>query len=142
MPEFPRVGVGVILIKGNKVLLGKRRNAHGDGTWSFGGGHLELNEELAECAKREVKEEAGLEIKNIRFGAITNDIFEKERKHYITIFMIADYVKGEPKTMEPDKLERWAWFEWSNLPKPLFLPIENLLKQNFNPFKINNSIWK
>lgn len=135
MQEFPRVGVGVIVTKGNKVLLGKRKNAHGNGTWSFGGGHLELNEKLEECAKREVKEEAGIDIKNIRFGTITNDIFEEENKHYITIFMIADST-GEPKNMEPNKLEKWEWFSWNELPKPLFLPIKNLLKQNFNPFII------
>lgn len=137
MDKFPKVGVGVIVIKGNKVLLGKRKNAHGDGTWSFGGGHLEFNEDLETCAKREVHEETGLEVKNIRFATITNDRFEKEGKHYITIFMIAEHSKGEPQNREPDRLDRWEWFEWSKLPKPLFLPIENLLKQNFNPFNKN-----
>lgn len=31
----PKVGVGVAIIKDGKVLLGKRKNAHGEGTWSF-----------------------------------------------------------------------------------------------------------
>ena len=35
--------------------------------------------------------------------------------------------------MEPEKCEKWEWFEWNNLPEPLFLPIQNLLKQKFNP---------
>ncbi len=50
--------------------------------------------------------------------------------------MIADYNSGDLKIMEPDKCEKWAWFEWTveELTEPLFLPIENLLKQQFNPF--------
>lgn len=132
----PKVGLGVIIIKDGKILLGKRKNAHGEGGWHCPGGHLEFNESWEECSRRETLEEAGIEIKNIRFGSATNDIFEKENKHYITIWMIADYDSGEVKIMEPEKCERWDWFSWDNLPQPLFLPEMNLLKAGFNPFKI------
>jgi 8-oxo-dGTP diphosphatase len=37
----PKVGVGIIVLQEGKVLLGKRKNSHGEGTWAFGGGHLE-----------------------------------------------------------------------------------------------------
>jgi 8-oxo-dGTP diphosphatase len=90
---------------------------------------------LEDCAEREVREETGVEIKNIRFATITNDVFRSEGKHYITIFMVSDYESGEAAVMEPHKCEKWDWFSWDSLPKPLFLPIENLLKQGFNPFK-------
>lgn len=130
----PKVGVGVIILKDNKVLMGKRKNAHGEGTWSFPGGHLEFNEELEECAKREALEETGIEIKNIRLGTATNDIFREEEKHYITLFMISEYDSGEVRVMEPDKCELWEWFEWDNLPSPVFIPVENLKKSGFNPF--------
>ena len=56
----PKVGVGVFVFKDGKILLGKRKNAHGAGTWSFPGGHIELFEELYECAYRELREETGL----------------------------------------------------------------------------------
>jgi len=131
----PKVGVGVFVLKDGKILLGKRKNAHGKGTWCLPGGHLEFNEELEECAKREVLEETGVSIKNIRFATITNDMFRKEGKHYITIFMLSDYDSGEVKVMEPEKCEKWDWFEWNNLPLPLFTPMQNLLKNNFHPFK-------
>ena len=130
----PKVGVGVIIIKDNKILLGKRKNSHGDGTWSFPGGHLEYDESWEDCAKRETMEETGINIKNLRFDTATNDVFEKEEKHYITLYMVCDYDSGEVINMEPEKCEKWDWFEWNNLPSPLFLPIQNLLKKNYNPF--------
>ena len=135
MDKKPKIGVGVIVIKENKVLLGKRKGSHGEGSWCFPGGHLEFNESLENCAKREVLEETGIEIKNIRFETITNDIFKDEEKHYITIFMLSEYDSGEVKVMEPEKCEKWDWFEWNNLPEPLFLPIQNLLKKDYNPLK-------
>lgn len=129
----PKVGVGVFIIKDGKILFGKRKNAHGDGTWSLPGGHLEFNEEVEDCAVREVQEETGILIKNIRKATFTNDIFIKEGKHYVTVFLISDFDSGEVKIMEPDKCEKWEWFEWNKLPQPVFLPIQNLLKQKFKP---------
>lgn len=135
MNKKPKVGIGVFVIKNDKILLGKRKNAHGEGDWSLPGGHLEFNESWESCASREIMEETGVVIKNISFGTVTNDIFHAEKKHYITIFMISDYDSGEVRIMEPEKCEEWRWFKWSKLPKPLFLPIENLIKKKFNPFR-------
>jgi len=129
----PKVGVGVAVIKEGKVLLGKRKNAHGEGTWSFPGGHLEYKESWEECAFRETLEETGLAIKNIRFGTVLNDIFHEEQKHYITIIMLSDYDSGKLELMEPDKCEKWEWYTWDKLPDALFVSIENLLKENYNP---------
>lgn len=129
----PKVGLGVFIVKDGKVLLGKRKNALGEGAWCFPGGHLEFNESWEECAVRETIEETGIKIKNIKFGTVTNDIFKKEKKHYVTIIMLADHDSGDVKLMEPDKCERWEWFEWDKdkLPQPLFVPIQNLFKQKF-----------
>lgn len=135
MDNSVKIGVGIIVRKHNEVLLGKRKGAHGSESWAFPGGHLEFAEELKDCVKREVKEETSINVTNIHFGTLTNDIFEKEVKHYITIFMVCDYESGTVTNMEPNKCEEWKWFQWNNLPSPLFLTIQNLLKQNFNPFK-------
>jgi len=132
MPERPKVGVGVVVIKDGNVLLGKRKNAHGDGSWCFPGGHLEFGEAIEDCARREVREEAGIEIANPRLGPYTNDIFPDEGKHYITLYVISDYASGDVQILEPDKIEQWQWFEWGSMPQPLFIPIQNLVKQGFH----------
>jgi ADP-ribose pyrophosphatase YjhB (NUDIX family) len=67
----PRVGIGVIVLKDGKVLLGKRKGAHGAG-------------EFASPA------------------------------------FAADWVSGEPEVREPDRIERWAWYDLADLPSPLF----------------------
>jgi 8-oxo-dGTP diphosphatase len=131
MNNRPLVGIAVIVIKDDRVLLGKRKKAHGDGTWAFPGGHLEFNESIQDCAVREVFEETGLNIKNLRFGPYTNDVFAAENKHYVTLFVIADYDSGMPEVKEPHKCEKWEWSEWPPSLQPQFLPLKNLLKQNF-----------
>ena len=131
--KLVRVGVGVIVRKKGKVLLGKRRGTHGLGTWAFPGGHLEFNETVEQCARREAYEEAGIKIKNIQLSTYTNDRHRKEDKHYITLYVVSDLASGRPKVMEPDKCEVWGWFTWNQLPSPLFLAVRNLLGSGFKP---------
>ena len=129
MNNRPYVGVAAIVVRDQKVLLGKRKNYHGSGSWQFPGGHLEFKEDIKACAVREVMEETGIRIKNIRLGPYTNDIFESDDRHYITLFVIAEHDTGEAEVREPDRCEEWGWFEPNRLPEPLFLPIQNLLKR-------------
>jgi len=131
----PKVGLGVYIVKNKKILLGKRIGSHGANSWCPPGGHLEFGESFEQCVKRETLEETGIKIKNIRFLGITNDFFNKEKCHYITIAMIADYGSGLVKIMEPNKCLEWKWFSWNKFPKNLFLPTKNLLKQNINLIK-------
>lgn len=129
---YPRIGVAVFVVHDSKILMGKRKGAHGATTWAPPGGHLEFQESLESCAQREVLEETGVTIKNIRRCTFTNDIFLAENKHYVTLFMVAEYNSGMVAVLEPDKCEEWRWFEWENLPQPLFLPLQNLQAQGFS----------
>jgi 8-oxo-dGTP diphosphatase len=126
--QRPKVGVGVLIMDGSFVLLGKRKNAHGHDMWAPPGGHLEYGESWHECAHREVLEETGLQLSNSEFFAVTNDVFD-EQKHYVTIFMKADYPGGPVQNLEPDKCYEWRWFEIDQLPDNLFLPLRNLLNE-------------
>ncbi len=128
--KSPRVGVGVAVIRKGKILLGKRKGSHGAGTWQFPGGHLEFGESVEACAVREVWEESGLRIKHIRKAGYTDDFFETEQKHYITVYVISDHHAGEAEVKEPDKCEKWEWFSPDHLPDPKFPPFHNFLRQN------------
>lgn len=117
--EITKVGVGVMIVKEGNVLLGKRKNAHGEGTYCFPGGHLEHLESFEDAARRETLEECGLEIDNIRFMHVAN-IDTYAPKHYVNIGFVADWKSGEPCLLEPEKCEGWDWYPLEALPQPLF----------------------
>ena len=108
-------------------MLIRRKGAHGAGSWAPPGSHLEFGETPELCAVRETREEVGIEIANVRFIAVTNDIFKESGQHYITLWMQADWLSGEPKIAAVDEVAEFSWFDWDSLPSPLFLPFENLL---------------
>lgn len=126
----PLVGVGVLITKDAKILMGKRKNAHGDGTWAPPGGHLEYGETPQEGAQREVREETGLIVNTMRWLTFTNDMFTEAKKQYITLYFVTEYISGTPQILEPDKCTALAWFAFDELPSPLFLSFQNFLKQN------------
>lgn len=122
-----RVGVAVIVYGADgRVLIGRRKSAHGLGLWGFPGGHLEMGERPEDCARREVQEEAGIEIANPRLVGVTNDMFSSG-KHYITLFIACTHAGGVVTNCEPDKLEGWEWHPMEALPAPRFDPINALL---------------
>src|SRR4051812_31673361 len=94
----PKVGIGVLIFKEGKILLGKRKNSNGlgEGEYAGTGGHLEQLETFEDCAKRETLEEAGIEIENVRFLCLVN-VREYAPKHYVDIGLVADWKSGEPK---------------------------------------------
>ncbi len=124
----PGVGVGVIIKKDNKILLQKRIGAHGPGSWSPPGGHMEFGESPEETAVRETLEEVGVSVRNPKVVGVTNDVHLAEEKHYITIFVEAEYAGGEARICEPDRTSDVGWFSPDNLPAPLFLPIKNFVE--------------
>ena len=119
MDQQPKVGIGVMILKEGKVLLGKRRGSHGEGEYAFPGGHLEYMESFADCAAREVAEETGIQIHNIKFQFLAN-LLQYAPKHYVHIGLVAEWLSGEPEILEPQKCESWSWYDLSAPPSPLF----------------------
>ena len=117
------------MIRNERILMGERIGSLGAGTWALPGGQLEMGESIEQCARREVLEETGLELTSIKKYGFTNDIFEEERKHHVTLYVTALCPEGEPEVREPDQCRQWKWFEINNLPRPLFLPLINLLNE-------------
>lgn len=135
------VGVGVMILKDSKILLGKRHEdpgmatslLKGAGTWTMPGGKLDFGESFEEGAKRETLEETGLIINKLNVMCVNNDKIESA--HFVTIGLLCENFSGEPKVMEPDKITEWHWFDLDNLPDPLYFPsarvLENYLKKQF-----------
>ncbi|MCX9158517.1 NUDIX hydrolase [Niveibacterium sp. 24ML] len=127
------VGVGVLVLRDGKVLLGKRKGSYGAGTWSAPGGRLEYGESIEQCAARELREETSLELGPIQPGPYTNDVFSEVSEQYITVFVVAHQSRGEPVNVEAHKCEGWQWFAWNELPSPLFPPVQSLVASGFVP---------
>lgn len=99
-----------------------------------------LGESFEECAAREIKEETDLDITKIEFLTVTNNLFLDEAKpsHYVAIYVRA-FLRDPhqlPQNLEPTKCDGWDWYDWDNLPKPLFWPLEKMVLEGFDPFPI------
>jgi 8-oxo-dGTP diphosphatase len=133
----PGVGVGIMILKDNKVLLGKRNSdpekadskLHGENTWTMPGGKLDFQEELEEAVLRETLEETGIKIskEKLKIISVTND--RVEDAHFVTIGFLCQDVEGEAKVMEPDEIIEWKWFDLNSLPSSIFPPSGKILKK-------------
>lgn len=135
---YPKVGIGVMVFKKGKVLLGLRKGSHGSGEYAWPGGSMEYLESFEECARREVREETGIEIKNVEFIRIMN-LRSYPPKHFVDIALKAEWMSGEPEVMEPEKLDHWGWYEpvVEKLPRPLFATIPSYLEA----LKTGQTFW-
>jgi len=133
-----KVGFGVMLLKDNKVLLGKRHPdpekassaLHGEGTWTMPGGKLHFGETFETGAKREVMEETGMNAKAFSVISLTNNIVTDA--HFVTIGLMCNDFEGEPKVMEPDEITEWKWFSINQLPSPIYPASKQVLKNFFD----------
>lgn len=121
--QIIRVGVATIAFnEKNQYFMGKRKNTHGEGCWAVPGGTLEFGETIEECAAREMLEETGLRYTDIKIAAIANHFFEGKKKHFVSVYCLGRII-GEPKVMEPHKIESWQFFDaWDAMPQPVFVP--------------------
>lgn len=125
-----------MVYKDGKILIGKRKSSHGTGEYAWPGGHMEYMESFEGCAKREVREETGIEIKNVRFVRLMN-LKQYAPKHYVDIGLAADWESGEPQVMEPEKCDGWAWYAPDAMPEPLF----GTLPTYFEALKTGKNFW-
>ena len=88
-PIRPHIGVGILLIRGDHLLLVKRKYDPDAGYWSIPGGHLDLGERVENAAERETYEETGFKVKISKLAGIINKIMYdnngKVEYHYVLI---------------------------------------------------------
>ena len=111
-PDCPRVGVGVIVWRGDRVLLVRRARPPGKGEWSLPGGGQELGETLFEAARREVAEETGLAVAPVAVltavDSITRDDVGRVRFHYTLVDVVAHWEAGEAAAHDDVSDVHWA----------------------------------
>ena len=129
----PSVGVAVVFLNDGKILLGKRKNSHGEGLWATPGGYVELGETCENAAKREAYEETGLLVHALKEMTWVEHI--EGLHHSISFFFLVDIFEGTPEVKEKEKCEEWVWFDLKNLPSNLFPPLSLFLKKSSFPIR-------
>ncbi|HTJ62255.1 MAG TPA: NUDIX hydrolase [Alphaproteobacteria bacterium] len=111
-PSRPWVGVGVVVWKGDEVLLVRRGRHPRKGEWSIPGGGQALGETVFEAAIREVREETGLIVRPIGIvtvvDAILRDADERPQFHYTLIEVNAEWTAGEARAADDVDDVRWV----------------------------------
>lgn len=111
-PDRPVAGIGVLVWRGDELLLVERGRPPRQGEWSLPGGAQELGETLFEGAVREVLEETGLTV--VPTGIVTAvDIIDRDadgrvRYHYTLIDIAAEWQGGEAVPGDDAAAVRWA----------------------------------
>ena len=110
-PEVPLVGVGSIIIEGDRVLLVKRAHPPIQGQWSIPGGVLEVGERVREAAVREAHEETGLIVEPSEllgvYDRILRDSERRVQYHYVLIDFLCRRVGGELTAASDALAVRW-----------------------------------
>jgi 8-oxo-dGTP diphosphatase len=131
-----RIGCEAYILQNDMLLLGKRANVYGAGTWALVGGHLEFMERADQCLARELQEEMGVTLDPSTFSllALTDDLQPENDIHYIHITYRVQLVGFDPEKQmvppicEPDSCEEWRWFPVNQLPENIFAPHKKILE--------------
>lgn len=132
------IGVGVIILRNNKVLLGLRNSdkeiADSDmrleGTWTLPSGKVKFGETFEEAGIRKVKQECNLDVKKIKVICFQNDV--NEFAHFATVGLIALDYSGDIKVIETKELIKFDWFDLKDLPKNLCFPSRKIINKYQN----------
>ncbi len=110
-PERPIVGVGIVIWRNHQILLIRRGKPPREGQWSLPGGAQELGETVFEAARREAREETGLDVEVLGLLDVVDNIRPDEdgriKQHYTLIDVVADGPNGDVKAGDDAKDAKW-----------------------------------
>ena len=111
-PDRPYVGVGVVIFRGDQVLLAQRGRSPGEVFWSIPGGAQEIDETVREAGLREVWEETGLEVEILGLIDVVDSISRDEegrvKFHYTLVDFFAEWRNGEAVAGDDCPAVCWA----------------------------------
>jgi ADP-ribose pyrophosphatase YjhB (NUDIX family) len=135
------VAVHMFLLDGDRILLLRRFNTgFEDGNYSVPAGHLDGGETVTEAARRELREEIGVEAASggLRVVGVMHRRSARER---IDFFVAVEAWAGEPVNAEPDKCDRLAWFPLAELPDNLVPYVRQALDQHLRGAWFSQHGW-
>ena len=113
-PKRPVVGVGAVILEGDKILLEKRKNMPSKGKWSVPGGLVELGESVENAVIREVKKETRLDVYEPRLVDVVTYVSMGERGavmyHYVIIDYLVNVKGGNAKAASDAAALKWVPF--------------------------------
>ncbi len=134
----------LVLNSDNQILLQKRKD---NGFWGYPGGAVELGESVEETAKREVFEETGLIVNELRlFGVFSGKdrhyVYYNKDEVYITeVVFVCDNYKGKLQ-IQPDEVICQRFFDLEKLPYGISPMNIDVIKEFTDKFKSNKEFYK
>jgi ADP-ribose pyrophosphatase YjhB (NUDIX family) len=117
--DFPGVGTGLAILRDGKLLLYRRTRPPEAGHWNIVGGKVDHMERSADACRREAEEETGLAIGSVDFLMVSEQVFEDDGHHWVSVIYRTEDMVGEARVTEPEKLPEFGWFGLDALPSPL-----------------------
>lgn len=111
MAHFPRLAALAVTLRGDHVLLARRRNPPDAGLWGFPGGHVDPGETALAAAARELAEETGVIATPRRYLDNVDLILRGPdgalQFHFLLAAVLCDYVSGDPVAADDALDARW-----------------------------------
>lgn len=101
--------VGAIITRKGKILLEKRGEWMKEGgKWCLPGGHIDIGEKAERAIKREIMEETGLKVKNLKFHKYYDEFIPRAKVHAV-VLLFTGTVEGKEK-IDGDEVTEIGWF--------------------------------